>query len=65
MYEKCSIEHKMYAREFDVRKVLHRAQNFTPESLMYKKCSIEHKMYPWEFDVQEVLHRAQNVLLGV
>ena len=61
MCKKCSIQHKMYTREFDVQKVLYTAQNVhlrlvcpksalystkcTLESSMCKKCSIQHKMY--------------------
>ena len=70
MCKKCSILHKMYARESDVQKVLYTAQNVcsrvgcaksalygtkcTLESGMCKKCSILHKMYAGESDVQKV-----------
>ena len=68
----CSIQHKMYARERDVQKVLHTAQNARPrvgcaksasnstkrmpESFMCKMCSIQHKMYAREGDVQKLLY---------
>ena len=67
----------MYAREWDVQKVLYTAQNVRSrvrcaksalystkcmlESGMCKKCSIQHKMYAREWDVQKVLYTAQNV----
>ena len=56
MYKKCSIQHKMYAREWDVQKVLTKC---TLESGMCKKCSIQHKMYAREWDVQKVLYTTQ------
>ena len=77
MCKKCSIQHKMYAREWDVQKVLYTEQNVcsrvgcaksalyrtkcTLESRMCKKCSIQHKMYAQESDVQKGLYTAQNV----
>ena len=77
MCKKCSIQHKMYAREWNVQKVLYTAQNVRSrvgcaksvlystkcmlDSRMCKKCSIQHKMYTIEWDVQKVLYTAQTV----